>query len=142
MEVTFDAVPEFTDELTFNYYVNYSDRPALDRLFVGHVSHVNIAKGSGLHSAMFISPKTIQRILQKASKSFVPSNFPITQVTVTITRPGVAAPIAVAHYKQGAQGEWWATMKQEDGFLMNKSETPFAPLFWDYYEAVKPAAGR
>jgi len=140
IEVTFDAVADFTDELTFNYYVLYSDRPSPDRLFVGRVNHVNIAKGPGLHSAMFISPKTLQRIAQRSStKTFVPTNFPITQVTVTITKPGVTAPIAIGSLKPGAQGEWWSTIKQEEGFLLNKSETPFASLHWDYYEALKPA---
>jgi len=143
VEVTFDAAAEFTDELTFNYYVLYSDRPLPDRLFVGRVNHVNIAKGQGLHSAMYLSPKTIQRIAQRSSnKTFVPSTFPITQVTVTITKPGVTAPIAMGSLKPGLQGEWWSTIKQEEGFLLNKSETPFASLYWDYYEAIKPAGAR
>lgn len=141
-EVTFDAAPEFTDELTFNYYVLYSERPAPDRLFVGRVNHVNIVKGQGLHSVMYLSPKTIQRISPRSNKVFVPSTFPITQVTVTITKPGVAAPIAIGSFKPGAQGEWWSTIKQEEGFLVNKNETPFAPLYWDYYESIKTAAAR
>jgi len=140
IEVTFDAAAEFTDELTFNYYALYSDRPGPDRLFVGHVNHVNIAKGQNLHSVMYLSPKSLQRIAQRSStKAFVPTNFPITQVTVTITKPGVTAPIAIGSLKPGAQGEWWSTIKQEEGFLVNKSETPFASLHWDYYEALKPA---
>jgi len=143
IEVTFDAAAEFTDELTFNYYVLYSERPAPDRLFVGRVNHVSIAKGQGLHSVMYISPKSIQRIAQRSSnKIFTPSTFPITQVTVTITKPGVTAPIAVGSLKPGSQGEWWSTIKQEEGFLLNKTETPFASLHWDYYEAIKPAGAR
>ena len=66
----------------------------------------------------------------------------ITQVSVTITQPGVSAPLAVGHMKAGAQGEWWATLKQEEGFLINKNETPFAPTGWDYYEDIKPANQR
>ena len=134
MEVTFDAIPEITDELTFNYYVLL-----LDRVFVGHVTHVNIAKGRDLHSVMYISPKTLLRIVQRSTP---PGTWPFTQVTVTITKPGVAAPLAIGNLQGGGRAEWWATMKQEDGFLMNRSETPFAPLVWDYYEAVKPAAAR
>ncbi|MEI8235265.1 MAG: Amuc_1102 family pilus-like protein [Verrucomicrobiota bacterium] len=138
MDVTFDAVPDFTEELTFNYYVLYDDHASPSRLFVGRVNHVNIAKGAGLHSVMYISPKTIQRLTQRKPVNF--TSLPLTQVTVTITKPGVAAPLAVGNFKAGGHGEWWTTMKQEEGFLVNKSETPFAPVCWDYYEAVKPAS--
>jgi hypothetical protein len=135
MEVTFDAVPDLTDELQFNYYVLIADR-----LLVGHVNHVNITKGTGLHSVMYLSPKSIVRIMQKKQVNM--TTLPIAQVTVTISKPGVAAPLAAGNYKPGGHGEWWNTMKQEEGFLANKSETPFAPLNWDYYEAVKAAAAR
>jgi hypothetical protein len=28
-------------------------------------------------------------------------------------------------------------MQQVNGYVLNKNETPFAPLVWDYYEAIK-----
>ena len=34
-------------------------------------------------------------------------------------------------------GEWWTQFQQINGYLLNKNETPFAPLYWDYYEPVK-----
>ena len=134
MEVTFDAVPDNTDELVFNYYVYFAKR-----LFVGHVTHVNIAKGHDLHSVMYMSPKALLRAVQRATPL---PNWPIEQISVTITKPGVAEPLAIGNLKGQANAAWWASMKQEEGFLMNKSETPFAPLCWDHYEAVKPAAAR
>jgi len=134
LEVTFDAAPEFTEALTFNYYVVLADR-----LFVGHVDHVYIAKGRDLHSVMYMSPKTMLRISQKPALS---TPWPFTQVTVTISKPGVAIPLAMGNYKGAGQAAWWTNMKQEEGFLMNKTETPFAPVCWDYYEAVKPAGAR
>lgn len=140
IEVTFDAVPDLTEELQFNYYVLYDDHTGPARLFVGHVNHVSIAKGNGLHSVMYISPKSLLRIAQRKQVNF--SNNSLTQVTVTITKPGVAAPLSDGSLKAGGHGEWWTTLKQEEGFLVNKSETPFAPLYWDYYEAVKPASAR
>jgi len=135
LDVTFEAAPEWTDELMFTYYVLFGDR-----LLVGHVNHVNIAKGRDLHSVMYISPQAIMRIMQKKLVNM--STLPITQVTVTVSKPGVIAPLAIGNLKPAGTGQWWTTMKQEDGFLSNKSETPFAPLFWDYYEAVKSAPGR
>ena len=94
----------------------------------------------GLHSVMYISPKTLMRVMQK--KQINIAALPITQVTVTITKPGVAAVLAMGNLKGAGRAEWWTTMKQEEGFLINKSETPFAPLNWDYYETVKPAGMR
>ena len=135
IETVFDAAPDLTDELQFNYYVYIADR-----LLVGRVTHVSVAKGQALHSVMYISPKSLLRIMQKKQVNI--ATLPITQVSVTITKPGVAAPLAVGHLKPGAQGEWWTTLKQEEGFLMNKTETPFAPLWWDYYESVKPTSAR
>lgn len=133
VEVTFEATPDLTDELTFNYYVLFGDR-----LLVGHVNHVNIAKGRELHSVMLMSPRTVERItggkpISKAS---------ITNISVTINKPGVSAPIAMGSLKPGARGEWWATMKQEEGYLVNKNDTPFAPQGWDYFEAVKTSPAR
>ena len=134
MEVTFDAIPDITDELVFNYYVLFAGR-----LFVGHVTHVSIIKGRDLHSVMYMPPKTMLRI---TGKTIAPGTWPFEQVTVTITKPGVAAPLAMGNLKGQGRAEWWATLKQEEGFLVNKSETPFAPLYWDYYESIKPAAAR
>lgn len=135
MEVTFDALPDFTDELTFTYYALTTD----NRLLVGRVEHVNIMKGHDLHSVMYITPKSIVKLLQRKTPT---GELPLSQVTVTISKPGVAAPIAMGSLKTGGHGEWWATLKQEPGYLVNKTETPFAPLFWDYYEDVKPAGAR
>lgn len=132
IEVAFDAQPDFTNELTLNYYILFAGRT-----LVGHVNHVSIAKGRDLHSVAFISPKAIAQITGGKPVT----NSDLDNVTVTITSPGVSAPISAKSWK-GAPGEWWATRKQEEGYVLNKSETPWAPLAWDYYEAVKPAASR
>ncbi len=132
VEVTFEAKPDFTEELVFNYYIYFTKR-----LFVGQVHHVTIQKGRDLHSVAYISPKAIADILR--GKQLTPSD--VENVSVTITKPGIAAPLASKSWKP-SQGEWWATMKQENGYVVDKSQTPFAPLSWDYYEALKPATTR
>jgi hypothetical protein len=35
--------------------------------------------------------------------------------------------------------QWFATIPQISGFVLNKNETPFAPLYWDRYEQIKTA---
>jgi hypothetical protein len=136
VEVDFDAKPDFTDELVLNYYIAVSAHPAA-RLLVGSVTHVNIQKGADLHSVMYVSPKTMSRILG----GHPVTNASIANVAVTISKPGVQMPVAEKSFKP-MQANWWATMKQETGFVMNKSETPFAPLFWDRYEAIKSPAAK
>ena len=136
METVFDSAADFTDELAFTYYVLFGE-PGRERVLVGNVTNVSIVKGRDLHTVMYISPKSIQKLLGRKPVS---SNVPILQVSVVASKPGTALPISVQHYKPGAQGEWWTNGKQEEGYIVNKSETPFAPLFWDYYEAIKPAS--
>ena len=131
IEVDFDAKPEFTDELVFNYYVFLNKR-----LFVGQVAHVNVEKGVGLHSVMYLSPRMIARIT--GGKTVNASE---VIATVQITKPGIQMAVSEKSSK-AVQPNWWASLKQETGFLVNKNETPFAPLYWDRYEAVKPASPR
>ena len=132
IDVTFDAKPEFTDELGLNYYVLFAKR-----LFVGHISHVSIQKGRELHSVAYISPKSIAQILGGKQ----PNGSDLENVSVTITKPGISETVSAKSWKP-AVGEWWGRMKQEEGFVLNKLQTPFAPLSWDYYEALKPAASK
>jgi hypothetical protein len=32
---------------------------------------------------------------------------------------------------------WWESLPTTASLLLNQSETPFAALFWDYYEQIK-----
>jgi len=132
MEVAFQSKVDFTEELVFNYYVYFAER-----LFVGKVECVNIVKERELFTIAYMAPNAIASILQ--GRTLTASD--LVNVSVTITKPGVAAPLAVAHWKS-ARGAWWEAMKQEPGYIVNKSETPFAPLSWDRYESLKPASAR
>ncbi len=33
--------------------------------------------------------------------------------------------------------QWFAALPALSGFVLNKNETPFGPLFWDHYEQIK-----
>lgn len=132
IEVTFDVKPEFTDELTFTYYVLFAKR-----LLVGRVTHVSIQKGRDRRSVAYISPKSLSQLLE--GKQLSASD--IENVSVTVSKPGIAASLDARSWKP-SNGEWWAALKQEEGFVLNKSETPYAPLFWDRYEALKSSSAR
>ena len=56
VEVEFSAAPEFTDELTFKYYILFNGK-----LLTGEVSHINIPVGTSNRSVMYVSPRTLAR---------------------------------------------------------------------------------
>jgi hypothetical protein len=125
VEVEFGAAPAFTDELRFKYFILLNGR-----LLTGEVTHTNIAAGRDNRSVMYVSPKTLARFL---------NNRPVT--------PNVVQNIAVQIVQQGAvkdelslvraPAQWFSTIPQVTGFVLNKNETPFAPLYWDRYEQIK-----
>jgi len=34
--------------------------------------------------------------------------------------------------------QWFTALPPIAGFVLNKNETPFAPLYWDRYAQIKP----
>ncbi len=128
VEVQFQARPVSTDELQFKYYILFAGK-----LLAGDVTHVDVPAGRELYSVVYVSPRTIMRLLD---------NRPLTgaevqNVGVQILNKGQV--VAEKSFKFAQNREWWQTMQQTTGMVLNKSETPFAPLYWDRYEALKPA---
>ncbi|MFV0415097.1 MAG: Amuc_1102 family pilus-like protein [Chthoniobacterales bacterium] len=142
IDVTFGWQPRqkqvipFVDELTFTYYIllnNKSKEFPQGTLLVGQVTHTAIPVGKDMHSAAFVSPRTLERFF--GGKIPGSSSSAVKNIGVTITRQGqmVAANSSGADKKQ----PWWQNMQQVQGYVLNKNETPFGPLNWDYYEALK-----
>lgn len=139
LEVSFDwqpkaQKPQFLDELTVNYYVllnNKSKEYPKGTLLTGSVVHTAIPQGKGLHSVMYISPRTLERFFDGKAPSTASSA--VVDVGVTITQQGQL----VAEKSLKGRGKWWEDYQAVQGYVLNKNETPFAPLAWDYYEAIK-----
>jgi hypothetical protein len=121
VEVEFETKPEDIDELTFNYTIMIENK-----LLTGQVTHVNIPKGREHFSVVYIAPRTLEKLtggrLTSAS---------IQNVWVTCERQGMK--LDVAAYKPGPI----PNLPQTTGLILNKDETPFAPLFYDRYEPIK-----
>lgn len=128
VETEFAARPEITPEVTVKYYILFNGS-----LLTGEVTHVNVPAGNSLFSAMYVSPRSLARFLKGATLS----NTAIENIAVVITKPGVSAPLAEYVLRPNPKGQWWTTLQQVPGFVLNKNETPFAPLYWDRYEAIK-----
>jgi len=141
IEVTFEwqprlRDPKYTDELTFNYYIllkNKSQQYPEGTLLVGSVTHTSIPQEREMHSVVYVSPRNLERFFDGK----VPGNAEqaLVDVGVTITKQGQQ--VAATSWKSRS-GSWWPQFQQTPGFVLDKNETPFAPLAWDYYEAIKP----
>jgi hypothetical protein len=139
VEVTFDWQPKdknakFLDEVTINYYIllNNPNRENKDgTLLTGSVTHVAIPNAKALNSVMYISPRTLERFFE--GKLPTSASSAIKDVGITITKQGQL----VAEGSWKGRGQWWSPLQQVSGYVLNKNETPFAPLAWDYYEAIK-----
>lgn len=139
VEVSFDwqpreKKPEFLDELTFNYYIllnNKSRENPQGTLLTGSVTHAAIPQAKAMNSVMYISPRTLERFFEGKLPSS--ASAAVVDVGVTITKQGQL----VAESSWKGRGQWWSTLQQVNGYVLNKNETPFAPLAWDYYEAIK-----
>ena len=128
--------PKYTDELTFNYYIllkNRSPQYPQGTLLVGSVTHTSIPQEKDMHSVVYVTPRALERFFEGK----VPANAEqaLVDVGVTITKQGQQ--VAATSWKSKT-GEWWPQFQQIPGFVLNKNETPFASLAWDYYEAIKP----
>ncbi len=139
VEVSFDWTPrakqpDFLDELTINYFIllnNKSRENPQGTLLTGSVTHVAIPQSKGLNSVMYVSPRTLERFFDGKIPSTASST--VSDIGVTITYQGRL----VAEESWKGRGQWWTMLPQVTGYVLNKNETPFAPLVWDYYEAIK-----
>lgn len=141
VEVAFDWQPRLKDpkylnDLTFTYYILLDNAEAtLDHkqtMLVGSVTHTNVAQERDLHSVIYASPRSMERLFNGSLKPTAAGA--VFDIGVTISQQGQV----VAETSLKGHGEWWTQYKQTTGLLLNKSETPFSALAWDYYEEIKP----
>ncbi len=129
VEVEFTAVPEYTDELTFRYFILVNGK-----LLTGEVTHVNIGAGRELRSVMYVSPKTLVRLM--ANRPVGPNS--VQNIAVQLVQQGAVKSEQSAE-RTDAPG-WFTSMPHVAGQVLNKNETPFASLYWDRYEQIKTPA--
>jgi hypothetical protein len=124
IEVDFSSTAPITPELTMKYQVVMGSQ-----LLVGEVTHVNVPAGRNLFSVMYVPPRTALAVL----KGQMPSGASVQNVVVQIM--GGAGPVAQKMLKPSPTIP--PSMQPSPMPLLNKAQTPFAPLWWDRYEAIK-----
>lgn len=118
---------DVAEALEFTYYVMMGDK---ETMLTEKITHVNVPLDEDIYSVMYISPTTIQKMFGK-------------EVSVSGAVAGVA--IEVRHNGALVGGDatvdpssrWWQSKTQTPGMLRRKSDTPFAPLWWDRYADVE-----
>jgi hypothetical protein len=137
-EVEFETAEEFP-ELTVKYGLLLKVGQNV-KLVEGEVTHVDVGKGKERHSVVYIAPKTLNKLGE--GKPFTVANVRAFWVEMYSGNEAVGAQFKA---NQGATVTYDAIAKEKDKLdkvgdaFLNKTQTPFAPLFYDYYEAVKPS---
>lgn len=151
LEVVFNraqspTLPKYADELTFNFYVLLNNAQMTEdrkpTMLTGTVAFTDVAQGRGMHATAFVSPKTLERLFDGK----VPGNVQQAVTDFGVTVGGPNGLVAISTLKGRVVGDkgWWDNAEAfttKAGAILSKDKTPFAPLEWDYYEAVKPATG-
>ena len=128
IEVAFETKAEDIDELTFNYAV-LIEKSLID----GTVTHVNIPKGAEHYSVMYISPRSLEKVVN--GKTFTAAS--IGNAWITVSRQGQVLDGPATNPKAAYKPTAMPNLPHVAGILLNKNDTPFAPLFYDRYEAIK-----
>ena len=125
VEVEFKAAPEQTDELTFRYLILVNET-----VLSGEVTHVNIAAGPEQRSVMYVSPRALTRCVGNRT----PTPALVRNICVQIVHGGATQDeLSMIRGKP----DWYSNQPRVTGLLLNKNQTPFAPLYWDRYAQIK-----
>lgn len=125
VEVEFAAGPEITQELTFKYFILFNGT-----LLSGEVTHTNVLAGREHRSVMYVAPRTLARLAGK--RPMTPNS--VQNIAVQIVQQGtVKDELSLGR----AEAQWYSALPAVPGLVLNKNETPFAPLYWDRYEQIK-----
>src|SRR6185437_374570 len=114
VEVTFACAPEFTDELTLKYFILVNGK-----LLTGEVTHVNIPAGRENRSVMYVTPKTLQRLMLGRTVT----NNAVQNTAVQLIQQGALKDEISA---QRAAPQWYATLPQVGGLVLKERNSLYA----------------
>ncbi len=131
LSVQFDSEPEWIDELSLQYFaLLYSRANKEYTLLKGAVTHIDIPRGRGHLSSAYVRPNTLLRYGEVVA---VAVEVLLKGETVATLSEGKMAD------RQPLPVEWWKNAKlvPRDGYVLNRTQTPFAFINVDDYEAIK-----
>ena len=125
VEVEYTTKPEMIDELTFSFTILINGK----KLVNPEVTHIAIPKGREHYSVVYVAPRSLEVLT--GGRPLTSSS--IENIQVDISRQGQQ--LATKSFKPSPM----PNVPAVSGVILKKPETPFAPLFWDRYEALKTA---
>ncbi len=123
------------ERLTVKWYiaVEHPDKKGAYLLLTKDITHVNVPLNEEIFSSVYLSPASIKRLTgrDRAGKSVV--NLVGYEILVNGEK--------VAQSTSDSKAGWWNTasdkISRSDSVpLLNKSETPFASMWWDRYAEI------
>jgi len=126
-----DPKVEFLDELEFRYFVAMQPRGAKTPIaYTATVNHIDIPNDGTSVSVVYMAPTTIAKLLGKNTAP----NKNMLQIAVEIYHGGK---LVGGDATSKASTRWWNDLPAVDGKVLNKTQTPFANLWFDRYVGVK-----
>jgi hypothetical protein len=127
----FDTDPEWLDEVVFNFFALLKNRETNKfTLLKGTITYVDVARGRGRKGCAYIRPAALARygeVIGVAVEAVIKGEL-AGSLSEGKLAPGKALP-----------QDWWKKpeLVPMDGYVMEKSKTPFAFINFDDYEALK-----
>jgi hypothetical protein len=117
------------DKLEFSYFIMLGDEKTM---LYEKINHVNMILDESTGSVVYIAPTTVYSLFgREASASKA-----VAAVAVEIRYNGA---LVGGDATLKPETRWWQTKTQTPGLLLKKSETPYAPLWWDRYADIEKA---
>lgn len=124
----FDSEPEWADDLTVKYYVLMLGKDPEPKLFGGEVTYVNIEKGRGHLSGMYMDPNTVVRYT-RANVDKIPIHVEIWHKGSRVEQDTQPTP----------KSAWWEGRDPVRGFLLSPLQTPWLS-YSGKFESVKSSS--
>lgn len=134
--VNYETAPEWIDEMVFSFHVlaktTVKGKDAFS-LYRKTVRYIDVAKGRSHMSTVYLRPNAIKRYGE------------VVAVAVEISVKGQPAAENFEVKIPNMPDKWWknpavvesAAVTVRDGYLLDRSETPFAFINVDDYEVIK-----
>ena len=124
--VRFDTEADWTDQLEMRFYIAVKNpKNSAYTMFTGAYVYSDIPKGRGHQVAVYLRPRTTERY----------GNM-VDQAAVEVYSKGEV--VSLRSFPEG-NNPWWrtATVRSVEGYVLDRSQTPFANIAGDNYETPK-----
>jgi hypothetical protein len=133
--VQYDSEPDWIDELTFQYYALLRSRVTGEySLLKGSVTYVDVARGRSHLGVAYIRPNALLRLGEIVGVAVEAQVKGEVVASLSEGRLGPSKPLPTE-----PGNEWWKKpeLVPREGYIVEKSKTPFALINFDDYESVK-----